>query len=127
MKFIVDTDKSFDQACSDLDAAIVRHGFGVLHKHDIAASLRKKGVDFAGQCAVFEICNPIQAARVLEADMSLNMALPCRISVYTEAGLTKIGMFRPTTLLSALSTDVSLMQVAREVEDKTILMIEDAR
>jgi len=127
MKFIVETGKSFDQACIDLDAAIVRHGFGVLHKHDLGTSLRNKGVDFAGQCAVFEVCNPVQAGKVLSADISLNMALPCRISVYTEAGLTKIGMFRPTALLSALSTDASLMEVAREVEDKTVLMIEEAR
>ncbi|MBU1410120.1 DUF302 domain-containing protein [Myxococcota bacterium] len=126
MKFIAETGKSFEQACIDLEAAIVNHGFGVLHKHDLGVSLRNKGVDFAGQCAVFEVCNPVQAGRVLSADISLNMALPCRISVYTEAGLTKIGMFRPTALLAALSTDASLMQVAREVEDKTVKMIEDA-
>ncbi len=127
MKFIVETQKTFEQACFDLDSAIVRHGFGVLHKHDLGTSLRNKGVDFAEQCAVFEVCNPVQAGKVLKADVSLNMALPCRISVYTEAGVTKLGMFRPTALLSALSTDASLMQVAREVEDKTVRMIEEAR
>jgi uncharacterized protein (DUF302 family) len=30
-----------------------------------------------------------QAAKVLAADMRLNMALPCRISVFTESDKTK--------------------------------------
>jgi uncharacterized protein (DUF302 family) len=35
MYYIVETDKSFDQASTDLAAAVVRHGFGVLHIHDL--------------------------------------------------------------------------------------------
>ena len=34
MYYIVTTDKSFDQASADLEAAVKRHGFGVLHIHD---------------------------------------------------------------------------------------------
>ena len=42
------------------------------------------------ECRVLEVCNPRQAAAVLSSDMRLNMALPCRLSVYTESGVTKI-------------------------------------
>ena len=31
MYYTVDSDKSFEQASADLDAAVKRHGFGVLH------------------------------------------------------------------------------------------------
>ena len=127
MKFIVETQKTFEQACFDLDSAIVRHGFGVLHKHDLGTSLRNKGVDFAEQCAVFEVCNPVQAGKVLKADVSLNMALPCRISVYTEKGQTRIGMIKPKDMLALLSQDPALAQVAQEVDDKTTLMINEAK
>jgi len=51
-----------------------------------AQTLRGKGVDFAEQCKVFAVCNPAQAGRALAADLRLNMALPCRISVFTEDG-----------------------------------------
>ncbi len=95
MYYIVESSKSFEQASADLDAAVKRHGFGVLHVHDLGNTLRSKGVAFDQQCRVFEVCNPAQAARVLAADMRLNMALPCRISVYTENGATKIGLIRP--------------------------------
>jgi len=63
---------------------------------------------------------------VITLDMCLNIALPCRISVFTEKGKTKIGLIRPGQTLSALSQDAALVQVAKEVEEKTIQMIDDA-
>ena len=127
MYYIVETEKSFDQASEDLDAAVIKHGFGVLHIHDLGSTLRSKGVDFKEQCKVFEVCNPVQAAKVLAADMRLNMALPCRISVFTEGGKTKIGLIKPAQMLSSLSQDAALAQVALEVEAKTIEMVDNAK
>jgi uncharacterized protein (DUF302 family) len=127
MYYIVDSNKPFEQASTDLDAAVKRHGFGVLHIHDIGNTLRSKGQDFTENCRVFEVCNPAQAAKVLATDMRLNMALPCRISVYTEKGQTKIGMIKPADMLAMLSKDAALTQVAKEVEEKTLLMVNEAR
>ena len=127
MYYTVDSSKSFEQASADLDASVKRHGFGVLHIHDIGNTLRSKGQDFSENCRVFEVCNPAQAAKVLASDMQMNMALPCRISVYTEKGKTKIGMIKPADMLAMLSQDPALTAVAREVEEKTTLMIDEAR
>ena len=127
MYYTVDTPKSFEQASADLDAAVKRHGFGVMHVHDLGNTLRSKGQNFTEQCRVFEVCNPSQAARVLASDMQMNMALPCRISVYTEQGKTRIGMIKPTELLALLSKDPALGQVAKEVDEKTTLMINEAK
>jgi uncharacterized protein (DUF302 family) len=127
MYYIVETDKSFEQASTDLEAAVKHHGFGVLHVHSLGNTLRGKGVAFTEECNVFEVCNPNQAAKVLSADMRLNMALPCRISVYTEKDKTMIGTISPVKMLSALSDDAALTQVASEVEDKVILMINEAK
>ena len=127
MYYVVESGKSFEQAAADLDAAVKRNGFGVLHVHDLGNTLRGKGLEFAEQCRVFEVCNPQQAARVLATDMRLNMALPCRISVYTENGATRIGMIQPAAMLAALSPDPALAQVAQEVEAKTRQMIDEAK
>ena len=127
MYYIVETNKSFNQASTDLESAVKHHGFGVLHIHDLGTTLRSKGIAFDEECKVFEVCNPGQAARVLAADMRLNMALPCRISVYTEGKQTRIGMLRPAQMLAALSTDASIAAAAREVEEKTVRMVDDAR
>ncbi len=127
MYYIVETNKPFSQAATDLDAAVKKHGFGVLHVHDLGVTLRGKGIAFDEECKVFEVCNPAQAAKVLATDMRLNMALPCRISVFTEQGKTKIGLIKPRQMLSALSQDAALMQVAQEVEDKTMQMVDEAK
>jgi len=127
MYYVVETAKVFDQAAADLEGAVNRLGFGVLHVHDLAATLRSKGIAFEEQCKIFEVCNPQQAAKVLSTDMRLNMALPCRISVFTQKGKTKIGLIKPVQMLSALSNDPALVQVAKQVEEKTIQMVDEAR
>ena len=127
MKYIVDSKKSVAQAVADLQEAVKRHNFGVLHIHNLQETMRKKGVDFPDECQILEICNPHKAREVLASDMSLNMALPCRVSVYSQGGATKIGMLRPSALLATLSDSPALAAVALEVEAATIRMIEEAK
>lgn len=127
MYYIVETDKSFEQASNDLDAAVKSHEFGVLHIHNLGMTLRDKGIDFTEECKIFEVCNPKQAAKVLAIDMRLNMALPCRISVFTEQGTTFIGLIKPEQMLSSLSKEPELVTIAKEVEQKTIMMVDAAK
>ena len=127
MYYIMETNKSFESVSKELEVAVKNNSFGVLHIHDLGATLRSKGVDFEEECKVFEICNPAQAAKVLSIDLRLNMALPCRISVYTEKGKVKIGYIKPIEMLSALSTDPSLVQIATEVENSMRKMISEVK
>jgi uncharacterized protein (DUF302 family) len=126
-RYIIETTKSPTQAVSDLQESVKRHNFGVLHIYNLTETLTSKGFKLPNECHILEICNPKQAAEVLTADIGMNIALPCRISVYQDGGKTKIGMVRPTTFLSSLSQDESLKRIAEEVEKQTIEMIEDAK
>ena len=125
--YIVPSAKTVADAARDLEAAVQKHGFGVLHVYDLKDTLTRKGYPLGPQCRIFEVCNPKIAGRVLSADMRLNMALPCRISVFTEGGQTKIGLIRPVEMLSALSPDPTLVDAARDVERATIAMVDEAR
>jgi uncharacterized protein (DUF302 family) len=78
------TVESVDQAVSDLETAVRQNGFGVLHQYDLKQTLAGKGVELPQECRILDVCNPKQAARVLTADMGMNVALPCRISVYED-------------------------------------------
>jgi len=127
MYYVVTTNKKFDQAVTDLEEEVKKLKFGVLHTHNLGETLRSKGIDFKEDCKVLEVCNPKQAANVLAIDMSLNMALPCRISVYTENGVTKIGLIKPEKMLAALSQDEALIKIAQDVEQLTIQMIDNAQ
>ena len=127
MYYIVETDKSFEQACIDLENLVTRYNFAVLHVHDLGKTLRAKGITFEQQCKIFEVCNPRQAANVLAADMRLNMALPCRISVYSDQGKTKIGLIKPGNTLSTLSDNPALVTISEQVESKIIQMVDEAK
>lgn len=126
MKYVVDSKKSVDEAAAALEEAVQRHNFGVLHVYDLKQTLKGKGFDLPSECRVYEVCNPAQALKVLTADMSMNMALPCRISVYEQEGKTRIGMVLPTSLLASLSEADGLQQVAEFVEQETKAMIDEA-
>ena len=127
MKYIVTTGKTIEQATKLLGEAVARNGFGVLHVHDLKATMNKKGVDFSDECRVFEVCNPHKANAVLSEDMSLNMVLPCRISIWEEDGQVKIGTLKPTALVSVLNDTAGLKQIAQEVEETLIAIIDETR
>ena len=78
------TDKTVSEAADALHAAVGANHFGVMQVHNLQETMTKKGVDFAHQCLIFGVCQPQQAKRVLEKNMGVSTALPCRISVYEE-------------------------------------------
>jgi uncharacterized protein (DUF302 family) len=125
--YVVETAKDLDTAVRDLEEAVKRNKFGVLHVHDLQKTLKEKGVEFPNGCRILEVCNPQRAVQVLSANMTVNMALPCRISVFRDGGKTKIGMIRPTALLALFPGSVDLKPVAEDVERETMRMIDEAK
>ena len=115
MLHVLESRKSLDRVAKDLEEAVVRHKFGVMGVHDLKAKMAEKGVEFARECRIFEVCNPLQAKKVLEANLEISTALPCRISVYEEAGVTKLATIRPTAMIALFGTP-GLQGVAKEVE-----------
>lgn len=125
MLYTRQTSKSVDRAFQDMEASIKRHGFGLLHTYDFRKTLGEKGFELANECRVLEVCNPRQASEVLGVDMSLNMVLPCRISIYQDKGDTLIGMVPPTDLLALVSQDPAIAAAAVEVERVMKEIIDD--
>ena len=126
MRYIIETKKTPAAAVEDLRASVAKHGFGVLHAYDLQETLNSKGFPLPHACHILEVCNPEQASKVLTEDIGMNIALPCRISVYEENGQTKIATALPTKLLSALSASPALAAVAEDVETKMKAMMHDA-
>lgn len=127
MKFTVDSSKSVDQATKDLQDAVVRNGFGVLHTYDFKQTLKEKGAPIDSECRILEVCSPQKAREVLSEDMSMNMALPCRVSVYADDGRTKIGLLSPKGILAMLSDSPQLAALADDVEAAIKKMIDEAK
>ena len=125
MLHIVESMKPLGRVITDLEQAVTRHKFGVLGVHDLKAKMAEKGVSFTRECRVFEVCNPHQAKKVLETNLQVSTALPCRISVYEEGGHTKLATIRPTALIGLYGTP-ELKSVAEEVENTMVTIMAEA-
>jgi uncharacterized protein (DUF302 family) len=117
--------KPMSELAAALQTAVTAHHFGVMQVHNLKETMNRKGVDFTRECLVFEVCQPQQARKVLEANMSISSALPCRISIYEEDGKSMLATLKPTTLLAMFHAP-QLEDVAQEVEDTIIKIMREA-
>src|SRR5512140_408527 len=118
-------DKTVRETAAALEAAVQANHFGVMQVHNLKETMAKKSVEFARECLIFEVCQPQQAKKVLEQNMSVSTALPCRISIYEEGGKTILATLKPTTLLAMFNTP-QLEGVAQEVEDTIVKIMKEA-
>ncbi|HEY9158453.1 DUF302 domain-containing protein [Candidatus Binatus sp.] len=119
------TDKTVSETAVALQAAVQANHFGVMQVHNLKETMAKKGVEFPRECLIFEVCQPQQAKKVLEQNMSVSTALPCRISIYQEGGKTILVTLKPTTLLAMFHAP-ELERVAQEVEDTIVKIMKEA-
>ena len=112
----MESKKNLNQACQDLEKAVIANKFGVMAVHNLNETMAKKGVAFDRPCRIFEVCNPHQAKRVLEKNIDISTFLPCRISVFTEGDRVFLTTLKPTELISQFNAP-ELKPVAQEVEE----------
>jgi uncharacterized protein (DUF302 family) len=121
----IKSSKSIDEIERGLQKSAARHQFGVIAVHDLQETLKKKGVDLAMECRIYEVCNPRQAKKVLDADGAISTALPCRISVYGSPEGYTLATMRPTEMMKAFANP-EIEHVAREVETVILQMMQEA-
>lgn len=125
MLYRVESKKALPQVARDLEVAAQKHKFGVLAVHNLKEKMKEKGVDFDRDCLIYEVCNPQQAKKVLEANAEISTALPCRISVYREGSGVTLATIRPTAMLEMFHTP-ELKAVAQEVEAAILKIMDEA-
>lgn len=123
--YTVDTDKNIEEAIQRLENSLKEEKFGVLWKFDIKEKLQEKGLDFNKEFKVLEVCNPHEAQRVLNENQMAGYFLPCKIVVYEDDGKTKIGMPKPSVLISLLNDD-KLQGFAKDIEVRLINCIKNS-
>jgi uncharacterized protein (DUF302 family) len=97
--FETDLPSSMEDADRAIRASLAKQGFGVLTEIDVAATLRKKlGVE-RPPLVILGACNPTFAARALELDPSVALALPCNVVLEQQEGGTRIRIVDPRSLI----------------------------
>ena len=122
MLYVQEIGGSVDDVVRKIEQAAKDNDFGVLDIHDLKQKMVAKGVDFAPECRIIEVCSPQKAKEVLENNMAISTALPCRISVYEEDGKVKIATIRPTYMLDLFDSP-KLKSIAQNVEETIIRII----
>lgn len=93
------TSRAFSEVCGSVEAVCREFDFGLISTIDLKAKMNAKGVPFERNCTVFEVCNPKIAAGVLNLNMDIANALPCRLAIYEADGATVVSTLKPTRLI----------------------------
>ncbi|HWR14111.1 MAG TPA: DUF302 domain-containing protein [Terriglobales bacterium] len=107
-----------------LRQAAQRHKFGVLHVHDLKATLQSKGFDLGRECRVYDVCNPQAAVKALNSEMAASTVLPCRISIFSDGKGSVVATVHPTDLLKATGIN-GVEELAAEVEREIVAIIDE--
>ncbi len=107
--------RPYEHVLAAVKEAAQAQGFRVSNVHNIAASLKKDGIQREPYSTV-EVCNSKIAAQVLEAEPLLGSVMPCRIAVFKNGDQTTVSMIRPSKLMSMFPPHPEVVKAASEVE-----------
>ncbi len=124
--YTVESNKTLEEAINSIENELKAEKFGVQWKFNIQEKLKEKGIDLDKEFIVLEVCNPHEAKRVLSENSLVGYFLPCKIVVYKENDQTKIGMPRPTSLISMIPNE-KLAEIAEDIEKRLIGCIDKAK
>jgi len=123
----VESSLPVDDAVESVRTATPEEGFGVIGYHHLNQTMAGKGVDFARQVRIVEVCNPGLAKKVMTANPHTAAALPCRIAVYeNEEGKTLVSTVNPHSLLEPFESE-GTCEVAEEVKGVLQRILDKAR
>lgn len=115
MFLTVRSGKSIGEVRQKFEDAAAGRKFGVQGIHNVTATLRSKGLVFDRRLYIYEVCNPEAAKKVLDTNIKIGTALPCRVAIYVEGKDVVLETLKPTMLLKMFD-EPSLSPTAREVE-----------
>jgi uncharacterized protein (DUF302 family) len=115
MFITIRTRKSLGEVRQRFEEASAGHKFAVLGCHDVGERLRAKGLPFERKFYVYEVCNPVAAKKVLDANVRIGTALPCRVTIYTDGKDVVLETMKPTAMI-AMFGEPALEGTAAEIE-----------
>ena len=122
--YIVETEKSFDEAVVSVLKAVDQKGWALFQIYDIKERLAAKG--FAHKpLKIIEICSAKHANKFLSKERLISLCMPCKINVLQEDEAVKIVGMKPS-MISQFFPEMNKKET-EEAEKDIIEIINNAR
>ncbi|MBS3142193.1 DUF302 domain-containing protein [Candidatus Woesearchaeota archaeon] len=122
--YIVETEKSFDEAVVSVLRAVDKKGWALFQVYDVRERLAAKGFN-QKPLKIIEICSGKYANQFLNKNRLISLCMPCKINVLEENEKVKIVGMKPT-MISQFFPEVDRKE-AEQVETDMIEMVDNAR
>ncbi len=93
-------------------------GFGVLGSYEFKKILKSKGFDITKDITVYELCNPAAAHDALNELPEISVYLPCRLSLYSENGVTVLATIGIEDMIEATQIEGVFKEHMQEIFNK---------
>ncbi|MBS3099194.1 DUF302 domain-containing protein [Candidatus Pacearchaeota archaeon] len=111
--YIVETEKSFDEAVVSVLKAVESQGWTLFNVYDMRERLAAKGFE-QKPLKIIEFCSGKYANSFLKKNKLISLCMPCKINVFEENGKVKIVGMKPT-IMSEFFKEIK-KEEAEEVE-----------
>ena len=122
--YIVETEKSFDEAVVSILKAVEQKNWSLFQIYDVKERLAAKGFE-QKPLKIIEICSGKYAHQFLNKNRLISLCMPCKINVFEENGKVKIVGMKPT-LISEFFSEVN-KEDAEQVEKDVIEIVDTSR
>ncbi len=117
--------KSLGDVRQKFEEEAAARNFGVQGIHNVTATLRSRGLAFDHKVYIYEVCNAGAAKKVLDTNIRIAAALPCRVVIYADGKDVVLETIKPTKLLQMFD-EPTLEGTAREVETVITEIMQEA-
>lgn len=97
--------RPFDEAVSDVKAALAAEGFGTLTEIDMQKTLKAKIDKDIDPYVIIGACNPTLASRALEIEPQIGVLLPCNVVVRQTGDEVMVEALDPNLMASITDND----------------------
>jgi len=114
----------FDQTVSTIKENVKANNWVIPKQYDFQKTLKKHGQGDVGRIAVFKLCQPEIAGKVLAEDGNkfISVMMPCSVSVYEkEDGNTYVASLNVGVMGKLMGNDISSVFARVADENKRIL------
>ena len=122
--YIIETERSFDEAVVSVLKAVEQKGWSIFQIYDIKERLAAKGFE-QKPLKIIEICSGKHANLFLNKNMLISLCMPCKINILEENEKVKIVGMKPT-MISQFFPEVS-KEEAEEVKKDIKEIIDNAK